>query len=67
MGVGMRGMTALLTETSILDAETGLKIHGHSMRDLILCKLPKLCPDHEYPSVESLLWLLLTGKSNLGE
>lgn len=59
---GMRGLTALLTETSVLDAHSGLKLHGITMRDLLLEKLPKMNEKHEYPSVESLLWFLLTSK-----
>lgn len=59
---GMRGLTALLTETSVLDAETGLKLHGIKLRDLLLTVLPKMKEGHEYPSIEALLWFLLTSK-----
>lgn len=60
---GMRGLLALLTETSVLDAETGLKLHGIKMRELLLERLPKMKEEHEYPSVEALLWFLLTCKA----
>ncbi|OEH73741.1 putative citrate synthase [Cyclospora cayetanensis] len=59
---GMRGLTALLTETSVLDPETGLKLHGVQMQQLLQKELPKIDPGHEYPSVEALLWFLLTSK-----
>ncbi|KAL8271558.1 hypothetical protein Esti_004593 [Eimeria stiedai] len=59
---GMRGLTALLTETSVLEAESGLRLHGVTLKDLLQRELPKLSHDHEYPPVEALLWFLLTSK-----
>ncbi|CDJ66004.1 citrate synthase, putative [Eimeria necatrix] len=59
---GMRGLTALLTETSVLDPELGLRLHGTAMRQLLLQDLPKMQASHAYPSVEALLWFLLTSK-----
>lgn len=59
---GMRGLTALFTETSRVDAEEGLRLHGMPMRELLLQQLPKAKEDHLYPSVEALLWFLLTSK-----
>lgn len=59
---GMRGLTALLTETSVLDAESGLRLHGVAMKELLGDRLPRIDPSHEYPSVESLLWFLLTSR-----
>ncbi|KAL8442135.1 hypothetical protein Emag_006617 [Eimeria magna] len=59
---GMRGLTALLTETSVLEAESGLRLHGVTLRDLLQRELPKLSEAHEYPPVEALLWFLLTSR-----
>ncbi|CDI79049.1 citrate synthase, putative [Eimeria acervulina] len=59
---GMRGLTALLTETSRVDPEQGLRLHGVPMRQLLLQQLPKMNSAHLYPSVEALLWYLLTSK-----
>ncbi|GFZ00639.1 citrate synthase family protein [Actinidia rufa] len=57
---GMRGMTGLLWETSLLDPEEGIRFRGLSIPD---CQklLPAAKPDGE-PLPEGLLWLLLTGK-----
>jgi len=56
---GMRGMTGLLTETSLLDAEEGIRFRGYTIPD---CQksLPK-APGGAEPLPEGLLWLLLTG------
>jgi len=56
---GMRGMTGLLTETSLLDAEEGIRFRGHTIPDLQK-SLPK-APGGNEPLPEGLLWLLLTG------
>ncbi|CBZ53964.1 hypothetical protein NCLIV_037460 [Neospora caninum Liverpool] len=56
---GMRGLTALLTETSTLDAEKGILYRGLSINEC-LAKLPRLDKE-EYPAVEGLIWLLMTG------
>uniref|UniRef100_A0A803LN43 Citrate synthase n=2 Tax=Chenopodium quinoa TaxID=63459 RepID=A0A803LN43_CHEQI len=57
---GMRGMTGLLWETSLLDPEEGIRFRGYSIPE---CQklLPAASPGGE-PLPESLLWLLLTGK-----
>ncbi|KAK1401328.1 Citrate synthase [Heracleum sosnowskyi] len=57
---GMRGMTGLLWETSLLDAEEGIRFRGLSIPE---CQklLPGAKPGGE-PLPEGLLWLLLTGK-----
>ncbi|RZC77446.1 hypothetical protein C5167_001631 [Papaver somniferum] len=57
---GMRGMTGLLWETSLLDPDEGIRFRGLSIPE---CQkvLPAVQPGGE-PLPESLLWLLLTGK-----
>ncbi|XP_031274760.1 citrate synthase, mitochondrial isoform X2 [Pistacia vera] len=57
---GMRGMTGLLWETSLLDPDEGIRFRGLSIPE---CQklLPTAKPDGE-PLPEGLLWLLLTGK-----
>ncbi|KAJ6817794.1 citrate synthase 4, mitochondrial-like [Iris pallida] len=57
---GMRGMTGLLWETSLLDPDEGIRFRGLSIPE---CQklLPAASPDGE-PLPEGLLWLLLTGK-----
>ncbi|KVI00622.1 Citrate synthase active site-containing protein [Cynara cardunculus var. scolymus] len=57
---GMRGMTGLLWETSLLDPDEGIRFRGHSIPE---CQklLPAAKPGGE-PLPEGLLWLLLTGK-----
>lgn len=57
---GMRGMTGLLWETSLLDPEEGIRFRGLSIPE---CQklLPAAYPGGE-PLPEGLLWLLLTGK-----
>jgi len=56
---GMRGIPGLLTETSLLDAEEGIRFRGYTIPD---CQksLPKAAGGAE-PLPEGLLWLLLTG------
>ncbi|XP_073136763.1 citrate synthase, mitochondrial-like [Henckelia pumila] len=57
---GMRGMTGLLWETSLLDPEEGIRFRGLSIPE---CQ--KLLPAAKHggePLPEGLLWLLLTGK-----
>ena len=58
----MRDLIALLTETSVLDPQSGLRVHGIKLRELLLDRLPRIDPSHEFPSVESLLWFLLTSE-----
>ncbi|KAL8240208.1 hypothetical protein R6Q59_013563 [Mikania micrantha] len=57
---GMRGMTGLLWETSLLDPDEGIRFRGLSIPE---CQkvLPAVKTGGE-PLPEGLLWLLLTGK-----
>ncbi|KAF2293667.1 hypothetical protein GH714_003958 [Hevea brasiliensis] len=57
---GMRGMTGLLWETSLLDPDEGIRFRGLSIPE---CQklLPGAKPGGE-PLPEGLFWLLLTGK-----
>jgi len=57
---GMRGIIGLVYETSLLDAEEGIRFRGLSIPE---CqeKLPK-AKGGEEPLPEGLLWLLLTGE-----
>ncbi|KAK2642834.1 hypothetical protein Ddye_024597 [Dipteronia dyeriana] len=57
---GMRGMTGLLWEGSLLEADEGIRFRGMTIPE---CQkvLPAAKPDGE-PLPEGLLWLLLTGK-----
>jgi citrate synthase len=57
---GMRGIKGLLYETSLLDAEEGIRFRGLSIPE---CRqrLPK-APGGEEPLPEGLFWLLLTGE-----
>ncbi|OEL38291.1 Citrate synthase 4, mitochondrial [Dichanthelium oligosanthes] len=57
---GMRGMTGMLWETSLLDPEEGIRFRGLSIPE---CQqvLPTAVKGGE-PLPEGLLWLLLTGK-----
>ncbi|KAK9282609.1 hypothetical protein L1049_010827 [Liquidambar formosana] len=57
---GMRGMTGLLWETSLLDPDEGIRFRSLSIPE---CQkvLPSAKPGGE-PLPEGLLWLLLTGK-----
>lgn len=57
---GMRGIPGLLWETSLLDAEEGIRFRGLSIPDL-QAKLPSAEPGGQ-PIPEGLLWLLLTGQ-----
>lgn len=55
----MRGMKGLVTETSVLDPDEGIRFRGHSIPE---CQevLPK-APGGEEPLPEGLFWLLCTG------
>jgi citrate synthase len=57
---GMRGIKGLVTETSLLDSEEGIRFRGYSIAE---CqeKLPKAEGGSE-PLPEGLFWLLLTGE-----
>jgi citrate synthase len=56
---GMRGIKALVTETSVLDPEEGIRFRGYSIPE---CQklLPK-AQGGEEPLPEGLFWLLITG------
>jgi citrate synthase len=57
---GMRGIIGLITETSLLDANEGIRFRGYSIPE-IQAKLPKFKENGE-PLPEGLFWLLLTGE-----
>lgn len=56
---GMRGITGLVTETSLLDSEVGIRFRGHSIPELQE-KLPKAEGGNE-PLPEGLFYLMLVG------
>lgn len=57
---GMRGIKGLITETSVLDADEGIRFRGYTIPE---CQklLPK-APGGIEPLPEGLFWLLVTGK-----
>jgi len=57
---GMRGITGLVTETSLLDSQEGIRFRGYSIPDLRV-KLPK-APDGSEPLPEGLFYLMLLGE-----
>jgi citrate synthase len=57
---GMRGMTGLVTETSLLDAQEGIRFRGYSIPELQE-KLPK-APGGNEPLPEGLFYLMLVGE-----
>src|SRR5919112_4220253 len=57
---GMRGITGLVTETSLLDAHEGIRFRGYSIPDLQK-KLPK-APGGSEPLPEGLFYLMLVGE-----
>lgn len=57
---GMRGMTGLVTETSLLDAQDGIRFRGYSIPELRE-KLPK-APGGSEPLPEGLFYLMLVGE-----
>lgn len=57
---GMRGMTGLVTETSLLDAQEGIRFRGYSIPELRE-KLPK-APNGTEPLPEGLFYLMLVGE-----
>jgi len=57
---GMRGITGLVTETSLLDAQEGIRFRGYSIPELQE-KLPK-APGGQEPLPEGLFYLMLTGE-----
>jgi len=56
---GMRGIKGLVTETSVLDADEGIRFRGYTIPE---CQelLPK-APGGQEPLPEGLFWLLVTG------
>ncbi|MES2776188.1 MAG: citrate (Si)-synthase, eukaryotic [Bacteroidota bacterium] len=57
---GMRGITGLVTETSLLDAQEGIRFRGYTIPELQE-KLPK-APDGGEPLPEGLFYLMLIGE-----
>ena len=57
---GMRGMTGLVTETSLLDAQEGIRFRGYTIPELQQ-KLPK-APNGSEPLPEGLFHLMLLGE-----
>lgn len=57
---GMRGMTGLVTETSLLDAQEGIRFRGYTIPELRE-KLPKFKGGTE-PMPEGLFYLMLIGE-----
>ena len=57
---GMRGITGLVTETSLLDAQDGIRFRGFSIPELQE-KLPK-APGGSEPLPEGLFYLMLVGE-----
>ncbi len=57
---GMKGMTGMITETSKLDAEIGIKFRGYSIPELRE-KLPK-APGGTEPLPEGIFYLMLLGE-----
>ncbi|OMH84782.1 Citrate synthase, mitochondrial [Zancudomyces culisetae] len=57
---GMRGIKGMVWDTSLLDAEEGIRFRGYSIEEI-----QKLLPTHVEggePTPEGILWLLLTGE-----
>ncbi len=57
---GMRGITGLVTETSLLDSEEGIRFRGYTIPELQV-KLPK-APKGDEPLPEGLFYLMLIGE-----
>lgn len=57
---GMRGITGMITETSLLDAQEGIRFRGYSIPELQE-KLPKAAGGSE-PLPEGLFYLMLLGE-----
>ena len=57
---GMRGITGLVTETSLLDAKEGIRFRGYTIPELQV-SLPK-APGGDEPLPEGLFYLMLVGE-----
>jgi citrate synthase len=57
---GMRGITGLVSETSLLDAQEGIRFRGYTIPELQQ-KLPK-APNGSEPLPEGLFYLMLVGE-----
>src|ERR1051325_1282510 len=57
---GMKGMIGMITETSKLDSEEGIRFRGYSIPELI-AKLPK-APGGAEPLPEGIFYLMLIGE-----
>jgi citrate synthase len=57
---GMKGVIGLLTETSLLDANEGIRFRGHTIPEL-RAKLPKV-PGGTEPLPEGLFYLMVLGE-----
>jgi citrate synthase len=57
---GMRGITGMVYETSLLDAQDGIRFRGHAIAEL-QHKLPHQAGGHE-PMPEGIFYLMLTGE-----
>src|SRR5215469_17700493 len=57
---GMRGITGLVSETSLLDAQEGIRFRGYSIPELRE-KLPR-APKGSEPLPEGLFYLMLVGE-----
>ena len=57
---GMRGITGLVSETSLLDSQEGIRFRGYSIPELRI-KLPK-APGGSEPLPEGLFYLMLIGE-----
>ncbi len=58
---GMRGITGLVSETSLLDANEGIRFRGYSIPELQK-KLPKANEGGDEPLPEGLFYLMLIGE-----
>lgn len=56
---GMRGIRGLVTETSVLDPDEGIRFRGYSIPECQ--KLLPMAKGGEQPLPEGLFWLLVTG------
>jgi len=57
---GMRGVKCMVTETSLLDENEGIRFRGYSIEECQ--KLLPSAPGGTQPVPEGMLWLLLTGE-----